>query len=67
MLFPRPCFEYQYGSFTFPADQSLRLWGMEMAQMRQWVENITPEIARPHLLNAFLALLNNPPHKYITA
>jgi lipoyl(octanoyl) transferase len=40
---------------------------MEMAQMRQWVENITPEIARPHLLNAFLALLNNPPHKYITA
>jgi len=41
--------------------------GMEMAQMRQWVENITPEIARPYLVNAFLALLNNPPHKYIPA
>lgn len=41
--------------------------GMEMAQMRQWVENITPEITRPYLVNAFLALLNNPPHKYIPA
>jgi lipoate-protein ligase B len=41
--------------------------GMEMTQMRQWVENATPEIIRPVLLNNFLALLNNPPHEYITA
>ncbi|MNH35768.1 Octanoyltransferase [compost metagenome] len=41
--------------------------GMEMAQMCQWAENITPDIVRPHLVHAFLALLNNPPHEYMTA
>jgi lipoyl(octanoyl) transferase len=41
--------------------------GMEMAQMRQWVETATPDIIRPVLLNKFLALLNNPPHEYIPA
>ncbi|MCE9991488.1 lipoyl(octanoyl) transferase LipB [Enterobacter asburiae] len=41
--------------------------GMEMTQMRQWVETATPDIIRPVLLNKFLALLNNPPHEYIPA
>ncbi|WP_368544700.1 lipoyl(octanoyl) transferase LipB [Enterobacter soli] len=41
--------------------------GMEMTQMRQWVETAKPDIIRPVLLNKFLALLNNPPHEYITA
>jgi lipoyl(octanoyl) transferase len=41
--------------------------GMEMTQMRQWVETATPDIIRPVLLNNLLALLNNPPHEYITA
>ena len=41
--------------------------GMEMAQMRQWVDTATPDIIRPVLLNKFLALLNNPPHEYIPA
>lgn len=41
--------------------------GMEMAHMHQWVENITPDIVRPRLVNSFLALLNNPPHEYIAA
>ncbi|MBM3069902.1 lipoyl(octanoyl) transferase LipB [Enterobacter sp. RHBSTW-00994] len=41
--------------------------GMEMTQMRQWVETATPDIIRPVLLNNLLALLNNPPHEYIPA
>ncbi len=41
--------------------------GMEMTQMRQWVETATPDIIRPVLLDNLLALLNNPPHEYITA
>jgi lipoate-protein ligase B len=41
--------------------------GMEMTQMRQWVEEATPDNIRPVLLNNLLALLNNPPHEYITA
>jgi len=34
--------------------------GMEMTQMRQWVDTATPENIRPVLLKKFLALLNNP-------
>ena len=41
--------------------------GMEMTQMCQWVATATPDIIRPVLLKNFLALLNNPPHEYITA
>ncbi|CAM6676081.1 lipoyl(octanoyl) transferase LipB [Enterobacter asburiae] len=41
--------------------------GMEMTQMRQWVETATPENIRPVLLKNVLALLNNPPHEYIPA
>ncbi|HDR2753667.1 TPA: lipoyl(octanoyl) transferase LipB [Enterobacter asburiae] len=41
--------------------------GMEMTQMRQWVETATPDIIRPVLLNNLLALLNNPPHEHIPA
>lgn len=41
--------------------------GMEMTQMRQWVEEATPDNIRPVLLNNLLALLNNPPHEYIAA
>ncbi|MGK3226755.1 lipoyl(octanoyl) transferase LipB [Enterobacter soli] len=41
--------------------------GMEMTQVRQWVETATPDIIRPVLLNNLLALLNNPPHEYIPA
>lgn len=41
--------------------------GMEMTQMRQWVENATPDIIRPALVSNLLALLNNPPHEYIPA
>ena len=41
--------------------------GMEMTQMRQWVETATPEHIRPVLLKNMLALLNNPPHEYIPA
>ncbi|AMJ71624.1 octanoyltransferase [Enterobacter cloacae] len=41
--------------------------GMEMTQMRQWVDTATPENIRPVLLNNVLALLNNPPHEYIPA
>ena len=41
--------------------------GMEMTQMRQWVETATPEHIRPVLLKHMLALLNNPPHEYIPA
>ncbi|EQA7386436.1 lipoyl(octanoyl) transferase LipB, partial [Enterobacter hormaechei] len=33
--------------------------GMEMTQMRQWVDTATPENIRPVLLKKFLALLNN--------
>ncbi|HDR2619757.1 TPA: lipoyl(octanoyl) transferase LipB [Enterobacter chuandaensis] len=41
--------------------------GMEMTQMRQWVDTATPENIRPVLLKNVLALLNNPPHEYIPA
>lgn len=41
--------------------------GMEMTQMHQWVENVTPDIIRPSLVSNLLALLNNPPHEYIPA
>lgn len=41
--------------------------GMEMTQMRQWVENATPGIIGPLLVTKLLALLNNPPHEYIPA
>ncbi|MGL4726941.1 MAG: lipoyl(octanoyl) transferase LipB [Scandinavium sp.] len=41
--------------------------GMEMTQMQDWdAEAKTVNIA-PVLVRNFLALLNNPPHKYITA
>jgi len=41
--------------------------GMEMTQMRQWVDTATPDNIRPVLLKNVLALLNNPPHEYIPA
>ncbi|HFK5796468.1 TPA: lipoyl(octanoyl) transferase LipB [Enterobacter hormaechei subsp. oharae] len=41
--------------------------GMEMTQMRQWVDTATPENIRPVLLKNFLALLNNPDYEYIAA
>ncbi|MGR5884731.1 lipoyl(octanoyl) transferase LipB [Enterobacter kobei] len=41
--------------------------GMEMTQIRQWVDNATPDNIRPVLLKNVLALLNNPPHEYIPA
>jgi len=41
--------------------------GMEMTQMRQWVDTATPENIRPVLLKKFLALLNNPNYEYIAA
>ncbi|WP_236307855.1 lipoyl(octanoyl) transferase LipB [Enterobacter bugandensis] len=41
--------------------------GMEMTQMRHWVDTATPENIRPVLLKNVLALLNNPPHEYIPA
>ncbi|EPR8031520.1 lipoyl(octanoyl) transferase LipB [Enterobacter hormaechei] len=41
--------------------------GMEMTQMRQWVDTATPDNIRPVLLKNFLALLNNPSYEYITA
>ncbi|HFV9216754.1 MULTISPECIES: lipoyl(octanoyl) transferase LipB [Enterobacter] len=41
--------------------------GMEMTQMRQWVDTATPENIRPVLLKKFLALLNNPDYQYIAA
>ncbi|MBE3535886.1 MULTISPECIES: lipoyl(octanoyl) transferase LipB [Enterobacter] len=41
--------------------------GMEMTQMRLWVDTATPENIRPVLLKNVLALLNNPPHEYIPA
>jgi lipoyl(octanoyl) transferase len=41
--------------------------GMEMTQMHQWLENVTPDIIRPTLVSNLLALLNNPPHEYIPA
>ncbi|EMW2194031.1 TPA: lipoyl(octanoyl) transferase LipB [Enterobacter hormaechei subsp. hoffmannii] len=41
--------------------------GMEMTQMRQWVDTATPDNIRPVLLNNFLALLNNPSYEYIGA
>ncbi|MFP2421567.1 lipoyl(octanoyl) transferase LipB [Pseudescherichia vulneris] len=41
--------------------------GMEMTQMQHWVPDARPENISPLLVSHFLALLNNPPHKYITA
>ena len=41
--------------------------GMEMTQVRQWVDTATPDNIRPVLLKNFLALLNNPAHEYIPA
>lgn len=41
--------------------------GMEMTQMRQWVDTATPDNISPVLLKNVLALLNNPPHEYIPA
>ena len=41
--------------------------GMEMTQMRQWVDTATPDNIRPVLLKNFLALLNNPDYEYIAA
>ncbi|ELC6509043.1 TPA: lipoyl(octanoyl) transferase LipB [Enterobacter hormaechei subsp. xiangfangensis] len=41
--------------------------GMEMTQIRQWVDTATPENIRPVLLKKFLALLNNPDYEYIAA
>ncbi|SNY78456.1 lipoyl(octanoyl) transferase LipB [Enterobacter sp. CC120223-11] len=41
--------------------------GMEMTQMQQWQPEAKPENIAPVLVANFLALLNNPPHKYITA
>lgn len=41
--------------------------GMEMTQLRQWVDTATPENIRPVLLKKFLALLNNPDYEYIAA
>ncbi|MEB5959414.1 lipoyl(octanoyl) transferase LipB [Enterobacter sichuanensis] len=41
--------------------------GMEMTQMRKWVDTATPDTIRPVLLKNVLALLNNPPHEYIPA
>lgn len=41
--------------------------GMEMTQMRQWVDTAAPENIRPVLLKTFLALLNNPDYEYIAA
>lgn len=39
--------------------------GMEMTQMRQWVDTATPDNIRPVLLKNFLALLNNPDRKSV--
>ncbi|MDX6038999.1 lipoyl(octanoyl) transferase LipB [Scandinavium lactucae] len=41
--------------------------GMEMTQMQHWVSDAQPENISPVLVSHFLALLNNPPHEYITA
>ncbi|ELY2037722.1 lipoyl(octanoyl) transferase LipB [Enterobacter hormaechei] len=41
--------------------------GMEMTQMRQWVDTATPDNIRPVLLKNFLAMLNNPTYEYIAA
>ncbi|QKN82784.1 lipoyl(octanoyl) transferase LipB [Scandinavium goeteborgense] len=41
--------------------------GMEMTQMQQWYAEAKPENISPVLVSQFLALLNNPPHKYIAA
>lgn len=41
--------------------------GMEMTQMRQWVDTAMPDNIRPVLLKNFLALLNNPSYEYIAA
>lgn len=39
--------------------------GMEMTQLRQWRPSATPDNVSPILVSQFLALLNNPPHRYI--
>lgn len=40
--------------------------GMEMAQVSDWVADATPAKLEPVLVKHFLALLNNPPHEYIS-
>ena len=40
--------------------------GMEMAQVSQWVADAKPDNISVILVSQFLALLNNPPHKYIS-
>ncbi|MBB1200182.1 lipoyl(octanoyl) transferase LipB [Enterobacteriaceae bacterium 89] len=41
--------------------------GMEMTQMQHWVADAKTQNIAPVLVRHFLALLNNPPHKYIPA
>lgn len=41
--------------------------GMEMTQMQHWVTEAKTVNIAPVLVRHFLALLNNPPHEYITA
>jgi lipoyl(octanoyl) transferase len=41
--------------------------GMQMVQMLQWKPDASVENIAPVLISNFLALLNNPPHEYITA
>ncbi|EHM48446.1 MAG: lipoyl(octanoyl) transferase LipB [Yokenella regensburgei] len=41
--------------------------GMQMVQMLQWKPDASVENIAPVLVSNFLALLNNPPHEYITA
>lgn len=40
--------------------------GMEMAQVKDWVADATTASIEPVLVRHFLALLDNPPHEYIT-
>ena len=51
----------------FPRINPCGYAGMEMTQVRHWDETATPETIRPVLLKNVLALLNNPPHEYISA
>lgn len=39
--------------------------GMEMTQLQQWHPSATPESVSPILVSQFMALLDNPPHRYI--
>lgn len=40
--------------------------GMEMAQVKAWIETATPATLAPRLIANLLNLLNNPPHQYIS-